>query len=148
MTSPAGISQIAGWPSLPKMDIWWMRSSQRGGMINPLPCSAHRIAASILLTGVFLLSFVTTALGQDDTQQINVTALTLEAKTPIDRGLARDEHHKYRINLNAGEYGRLVVEPEAVDVAIVAFGTSGNQILKIESLVWCSRATLHFFTRK
>lgn len=110
-----------------------MWSSQRGGMINALPRSAHRIPELILLVSVFLLSFVTTTVGQNDTRQMNVTALTLEARKPIDRDLGRDERHKYRINLNAGQYGRLLVEPQAVDIAVVVFGTGGNQILRIES---------------
>ena len=127
------VSQIARWSPPSKRDTWWISSSQRGGMINVLPRSAHQIAASIALTSVFLLSFVAAVLGQDDTGQINVTALTLEVGTPIERDLARDDHHRYRINLNAGQYGRLVVIPQAVDVAVFALGAGGNQIMKIES---------------
>lgn len=52
---------------------------------------------------------------------------------PVASGLAGDQAHSYRVNLDTGEYLRVRVEQRGVDVALKITGPDGRQILEVNS---------------
>jgi CHAT domain-containing protein/Tfp pilus assembly protein PilF len=66
------------------------------------------------------------------TAQGNEEHLTLELGKPIERELVGGKVHNYRIALSAGQYARVVVEQQTIDVVVALFGPDGGQIVELD----------------
>src|SRR5262245_23614675 len=60
-------------------------------------------------------------------------ARLLEPGKAIRRELAGDQSHTYRIRLNAGQFLKVVVEQQGIDVVAQVSGPDGKQILEFDS---------------
>jgi len=52
----------------------------------------------------------------------------LDSDTPIQRRLSRGEEHRYQLVLAAGEFARVVVEQEGIDVVVKVRDAADNPI--------------------
>jgi CHAT domain-containing protein len=82
-------------------------------MKRPACVSAMVITATLTLG--FQAGPPLSAQGQDVT--------TLQGETPVQRQLARGEEHRYIVALDAGEYARVVVEQQGIDIVAQLRGT-------------------------
>ena len=53
----------------------------------------------------------------------------------IQAELAAGQSHDYQLHLRAGEYARVVVEQQTVDVAVACFGPEGQQLFVVDRQV-------------
>jgi CHAT domain-containing protein/Tfp pilus assembly protein PilF len=60
-------------------------------------------------------------------------ARLLEPRRPIKRELAGDQSHTYQIRLSAGQYLKVIVEQQGIDVVVQVSGPDGRQILEFDS---------------
>jgi len=59
-------------------------------------------------------------------------ARLLEPGQPIKRELAGDQSHTYQIRLNAGQYLKVIVEQQGIDVVVQLSGPGGEQITECD----------------
>jgi len=57
---------------------------------------------------------------------------TLEQGKPIERELAGDAAHSYRIALTAGQYLHVVVEQKGIDAVVALFAPDGKKIAEVD----------------
>lgn len=57
----------------------------------------------------------------------------LEAEKPIDRAMQGGETHLYRLTVNSGQYLRVVVNQQGIDVAVALIQPDGKRILDVDS---------------
>jgi CHAT domain-containing protein/Tfp pilus assembly protein PilF len=67
--------------------------------------------------------------GTDDEKDIR----TLEPGKPIKRELAGAQQHTYQIELGAGQFLKVIVEQDEIDVVIRVVGTDGKQVAEFDS---------------
>jgi tetratricopeptide (TPR) repeat protein len=60
-------------------------------------------------------------------------ARTLEAGKPIKRELSGGQKHRYLVNMNTGQFLKVIVEQQGIDVVVQASGPDGKQILEFDS---------------
>jgi CHAT domain-containing protein/Tfp pilus assembly protein PilF len=65
-------------------------------------------------------------------RQQNAEIKTLEVDTPIKREADGSTPHLYRVSLTNGQYLRVVVDQQGVDVAVTLLGPKGDQIIKAD----------------
>src|SRR5258708_4696645 len=106
-----------------------MRMLARLGRFSPPPGFLSAPSDSVLwfvaelvaVTAIFLLISGTPLVGQNSAEQVKESFLALQPKAPLERDLAGQEYHSYRVNLAAGQYARIVLEPQRIDLALVLF---------------------------
>src|SRR4026207_617965 len=59
--------------------------------------------------------------------------LELTAGKPLEKELARNDKHSYRVELKAGQVLYAVVDQRGVDIVVTVFGPDGKQISEIDS---------------
>ena len=59
----------------------------------------------------------------------------LEPSRTIQAELAAGQSHDYQLHLRAGEYARVVVQQQTVDVAVTCFGPDGQQLFVVDRQV-------------
>src|SRR4051794_26433005 len=59
----------------------------------------------------------------------------LEPSRTIQAELAAGQSHDYQLHLRPGEYARLVIQQQTVDVAVACFGPDGQQLFVIDRQV-------------
>jgi CHAT domain-containing protein/tetratricopeptide (TPR) repeat protein len=57
---------------------------------------------------------------------------TLEPGKPIERELAGSESHSYRLTLASGQYARVVVDQQRINVAVSAFDSDGKKLVEAD----------------
>ncbi|HKX30981.1 MAG TPA: tetratricopeptide repeat protein, partial [Blastocatellia bacterium] len=57
----------------------------------------------------------------------------LEPGRPVNRELADGQRHSYGIRLGAGQFLKVVVEQQAIDVIVQVLGPDGRQILEVDT---------------
>lgn len=57
---------------------------------------------------------------------------TLEPGTPVGRRLAGGEAHFYRLTLAAGQYARVVVDQQRINVTVLAFDSDGKKLVEAD----------------
>lgn len=57
----------------------------------------------------------------------------LRQNQPIKQQLARSDAHSYRVTLQSGEYIRVVVEQEEIDVEVRLFGPEGQKVVETDN---------------
>ncbi len=65
-------------------------------------------------------------------QQPNAEIRTLEVGTPIKREADGNVVHLYRVSVVAGQYLRVVVDQQGLDVKVTLFGPDGQQIMQAD----------------
>ena len=73
----------------------------------------------------------TRALSQ--TVQKSLDVRWLEVGKPIERQLSGGESHHYQLNVNAGQYARVIVEQQGIDVVVSVFGPDGKLITAVDN---------------
>src|SRR5438093_5588096 len=58
---------------------------------------------------------------------------TLDASAPIERQLAPEERHTYRIRSERGQLVRVVVEQQGIDVVVSLRGPGGQRLARVNS---------------
>ena len=81
----------------------------------------------MFLRSVFLVLFAFTATASATT---NETLTNLEKGKPVERQLAGDEVHSYRIDLLANQYAEVVVEQRGIDLAIWLYDLKGQKLVE------------------
>lgn len=61
------------------------------------------------------------------------TPFALELGKPIEREIAGGQTHRFQINLNAGQYAKVVVEQIGVDVVSKLFGANGSYLTRYDN---------------
>src|SRR4051812_35270814 len=59
----------------------------------------------------------------------------LEHSRSIHAELAAGQSHDYQFHLRAGEYARVFVEQQTIDIAVACFGPDGQRLFVIDSQV-------------
>jgi len=57
----------------------------------------------------------------------------LEEGKPIERQLSGGESHHYQLNVNTGQYARVIVEQKGIDVVVSLFGPDGKLITAVDN---------------
>jgi tetratricopeptide (TPR) repeat protein len=57
----------------------------------------------------------------------------LEPGRPVKRELAGGEQHGYQVELNSGQFLKVTVEQQGIDVAVQVLGSDGKQIFEFDS---------------
>lgn len=57
----------------------------------------------------------------------------LEEGKPIEREMAGDQSHSYRLTISSGQYARVVVEQKGLDVVVKLFAPDGQLITAVDS---------------
>ncbi|MFL6229070.1 MAG: CHAT domain-containing protein [Pyrinomonadaceae bacterium] len=65
--------------------------------------------------------------------QVGTDVPSLEVGKPLGRELSGDQSHSYHLTLAAGQYARVVVEQEGIDVVVKLFAPDGNLITAVDS---------------
>ncbi len=52
---------------------------------------------------------------------------------PVAREMRGGEQHTYQVNLNAGQYARIVLDQKGIDVVLVLLGTDGKPLVEIDN---------------
>ena len=91
-----------------------------------------------LLTAVLLLGSAAatvpaqTAAGSPLSQQ-TTESTPLELGKPVERELAGDAAHSYRITLAANQFLHVVVEQKGIDVVVALFAPDGKKVAEVDS---------------
>src|SRR5690348_11998187 len=81
---------------------------------------AHLIRLVLLLIGI------SPALGQTDDSR-------LEAGRSVEREMRPSETHPYAIDLENGQYVRVIIDQYGIDVALELFSEDGAKLLEVDS---------------
>jgi hypothetical protein len=92
--------------------------------ISPIPSSS-----GAALRDIFLLAFLSPPMVSLAAQN-NKETVALELGRPIERVLARGQSHSYRVALTAGQFLHVIVEGQAIDVAVTLYDPYGKEIVK------------------
>ena len=60
-------------------------------------------------------------------------AITLAAGRPIAREMRGGEEHTYQLSLAAGQYARVVLDQQGIDVVLALSGTDGRSVLEVDN---------------
>ena len=82
------------------------------------------VAWLVLLTG---------ALNATTLPHEQASAYPLAIGEPVAREMRGGEEHAYQINLNAGEYARVMVEQKGIDVVLALFGADGKPLVEVDN---------------
>lgn len=86
------------------------------------------LIATSTTTLVFASSAAETSAQEPNTQEAKPTDVQeLKLATPIERELAGGQAHSYRVVLAIGQYMKLVVEQQGIDVVVRVFAPDGKQ---------------------
>ncbi|MEW6211052.1 MAG: hypothetical protein AB1631_21995 [Acidobacteriota bacterium] len=95
----------------------------------------HKVAVMLLLTTcatAFASSFFSSSSAENSSPYSSQGEIsTLEHKTPVERELAGEQTHSYRVSLKAGQYVRAAVDQKGIDVAMALFGPDGSKLAEI-----------------
>jgi CHAT domain-containing protein/Tfp pilus assembly protein PilF len=81
-------------------------------------------------------------------QQKQLEVRELVPGQTIDQEVERGETRKYRISLRAGEFVRVVVTPQAIDLAVTLYGPDGEKLLESDFLKYPGPEPLSFVAEK
>jgi CHAT domain-containing protein len=104
--------------------------------------SAVRKSLRVALSALGLLLFTVQSDARTNRQlpqkpapgsQITQVITPLELDKVIERELAGGQKHGYQITLSEGQYARVSVDPQGIDLAIRMFGLDGKQIAVFDS---------------
>jgi CHAT domain-containing protein/tetratricopeptide (TPR) repeat protein len=87
-------------------------------------CSSSHSGVIAALTGPIL--------SLEPAQQQKADITTLQVDTPIKREADGSTSHLYQVSAKAGQYLRVVVTQQGVDVAVTLFGPNGQALLKAD----------------
>ena len=91
------------------------------------PAGRKRIVSEVCITWVLALF-----MGVSIPTNLPAQPQVLEPGRTIQAELAAGQSHDYQLHLRAGEYARVVVQQQTVDVAVTCFGPDGRQLFVVD----------------